>query len=186
MKKLQLAKMVAGGALLLGLSLSANAGVFTFTSTDSSVTASGWVNTDNGTATAGSMVVSGSADNGVWSLYNIGDIPANDGVGVPSGAYVVVGGAEAVDNWFYVNPGYQVDYYGLLFVNSSGALLNLCSEYTPWDGGSVGSVYNNVSLQDGIKVGGTMVCSTPDGGMTVALLGSAMMGLAALRRKLFC
>jgi len=28
--------------------------------------------------------------------------------------------------------------------------------------------------------------SVPDGGMTIALLGGALMGLAALRRKLFC
>ena len=185
MRKLKLATMVAGGTLVLGLSLSANAGVFTFTSTDGSVTANGWVNTINGTATAGHMVVNGSADNGVWSLYNIGDFPANDGVGVPSGAWVQVGN-ELVDNWFYVNPGFQVDWYGLLFQNSDGALLNLCSIYAPW-GGAAGSVYNGAySLQDGISVGGNMVCGVPDGGMTVTLLGGALMGLAALRRKLFC
>jgi hypothetical protein len=30
-----------------------------------------------------------------------------------------------------------------------------------------------------------MTCSAPDGGLTIALLGGALVGLHALRRKLF-
>jgi hypothetical protein len=193
MKKLQISlARLAACALVLGVATQAKAGTFTFTSTDGSgLNATGWVNTMDGTATAGSMTITGPADAGVWSLVNIGDISANDGAAVPSGTFVTVAGVQGnpgldVDNWFYVNPGYQVDWYGLLFQNASGLEINLCSQYAPWAGGGQGTVPNGAyGLDDNISVGGNMTCSTPDGGLTIALLGGALVGLHALRRKLF-
>ena len=76
-----------------------------------------------------------------------------------------------------------LDNNGLLFHN--GTLeLNLY-----WSGGN--SVDGYVLYDNkGVNIGGSAyesaVGSVPDGGMTIALLGGALMGLAGLRRKLVC
>ena len=57
-------------------------------------------------------------------------------------------------------------------------------DYTWSDGGSAGVAGGN-GLDNGVVVPNEPPV-TPDGGLTVTLLGGALLGLGALRRKLGC
>ena len=57
-------------------------------------------------------------------------------------------------------------------------------DYSWTDGGSSGTAGGN-GLDLGVAVPNTPA-STPDGGLTAALMGGAILGLGALRRKLGC
>jgi len=85
---------------VLGVATQVYAGEFNFVSTTTpGIDATFWVNTDDGTATAGSMVITGvGPDNGTWNLVDLGPIAA--------GQYVNV-------------DGYYIDNWPLLFTNNS-------------------------------------------------------------------
>jgi hypothetical protein len=57
------------------------------------------------------------------------------------------------------------------------------SETVAWVGLEIG---NGGSGAASANIDSITISSVPDGGMTVALLGGSLMGLAAFRRKLFC
>jgi hypothetical protein len=182
---------VMAGAL--GLAAQANAGWFDFTEADGNgnVTATAWVNTDDGIATAGTLTITGGEDNGVWSLVDLSSLAAAQGVNLSqapnTAVYVTVpnpanGDNLLVDNWFYVNAGLQMDPYGLLF-ERNGVLLDLSSMYEPGYTGNV-NASGEYGIYDGVSIGGSGTCGVPDGGMTASLLGTGLIGLAMFRRKL--
>jgi hypothetical protein len=79
-------------------------------------------------------------------------------------------------------------YYGLIFVDQiTGAQYEL-DTYNGRSPGN-GQEYENAVLNTypaGVPIALTITQEVPDGGLTITLLGGALMSLAALRRKLFC
>lgn len=79
-------------------------------------------------------------------------------------------------------------YYGLILIdNTTGGQYEL-DTYNGRSPGNGQEFENTISpaYADGVPITLTITQEVPDGGMTVTLLGGALLVLGALRRKLFC
>src|ERR1035437_4260804 len=135
----------------------------------------GQIDVVGGLAISGYLNVTTGPAQGTYSLYTW------SGGGVSS---VRVGGGTdlIVDNVVNVGAIPFFDVYGLAFVNQPEGIdfsLNYGNVYNLAGFGPVGYAVPNAT-------GTATLTAVPDGGMTVALLGSALMSLGGLRRKLFC
>jgi hypothetical protein len=84
--------------------------------------------------------------------------------------------------------GFSFDfYYGLILVDDTTGGQYELDTYNGRSPGNGQEFENTVSnyYPDGVPITLT-ITQVPDGGMTIALLGSALLALGALRRKLFC
>jgi hypothetical protein len=169
MKKILSLQTLAACALLaVSTSVRANTYDFTFTEFGGGpVDATGVIDVTAGVATGGSITVvgSGSINDGIYNLE-------------PGTWFASPLVAFNADNSVFVGSATVLDSYGLLFGNAS-------TEINLW-----GNSPNNYSLYGWNvatgyvpAVNGTLN-GVPDGGMTFGLLGGALVGLQALRRKL--
>ena len=135
---------------------------FTFTQTGGPTTADGQIDVTGGLATSGTLDVTGGVGIGSYAL-----VPGSGGDGFFVWDGVVATGSD---------PFLDVD--GLLFSNGT-------NEFNLWGNspgnynidGNIGGTYNPVAI------GEAALASVPDSGLTAALIGGAVAGLAALRRR---
>ena len=102
-------------------------------------------------------------------FYNLGNVDLTTGYGGGSTGGYLNGGV----NWTFNNPGIlsgEVWFYSPISPGFGGI--------TAQDGGTWNSGSGNAPAY------GIVVPGVPDGGLTVALLGGALVGLQVLRRKL--
>lgn len=85
----------------------------------------------------------------------------------------------------YVNPSISDDpFYDLAIANANSSYLSYVDVLEMWvDSGDTVAAQNQLVLTG---TGPTPSPSVPDGGMTIVLLGGALVGLQTLRRKLSC
>lgn len=160
-------KLLVSVAALLVCSGLAMADVHSFTFTGPTITASGWLDLTGNIATAGSATFS-------WSAPPPG--------GGPYTGPLTPGSGTSPSGKFIYDSSLAVGAAGILFVAPGG------QEFNMWlSTGHTASIY--VSGSDYIPTGvggwgeqGTF--SVPDGGVTLMLLGGALVGLDTLRRRL--
>jgi len=162
-----------GLLLCLGMQAYGNS-FFQFTANgDSGMTADGWVNACNGTATAGWMTVNLNGESTTYQLENLGPIQL--------GTYVTSQfGHFYADNWISCDDPSIVTWYALVF-QRSGTELNLCSNFDP-GAGIVPTSGGPWFVLDGVTYDGNLTVACPDGGLTAMLLGMGMLGMGWMRR----
>lgn len=167
---------LAVGAMLLDIGTQAYAGTFTFKDATHGVYASGWVNTDNGVATFGTITVTGNSGfNGTYSLY-AGDSTGNVQTS-SSGKFVfdnlfnaAATGPDSAAGLLWSNGTTEVN----MWANSTGLAISAYSGGADWiPAGVSGWGFNSTESTVGV----------PDGGMTAMLLGMGMVGLGWVRRS---
>ena len=156
------------------LACQARATLYDFTFTEDFgglTTAFGTIDVVGGSAISGSIDVLGGPNSGIYSLLPGSWFPS------PLGAF-------DADN--LVSPGSDpfLDVYGLLFTGGSTEI-NLWGNFS---GGGPGSYslfgYNAVTGYAPQALGTATLTQVPDSGMTLILLGSALIGVAGIHRKL--
>jgi hypothetical protein len=150
----------------------------------------------NGVLTAsGTEVTSGVylITSGTLSLFSVGlgfDPPIATGnvvpipvAGTPGDTFTSPSGYFYYDNLLTPGSVPSLDNSGLLFILSNGDEMNIYA-----NGGSVSSALEYTLYEsNGAQVNGNfnvINATTPDGGMTLMLLGGVLVGLETLRRKL--
>ena len=162
-------------ALAFGLAATSRADLWSFDYSGAGVTASGTITTGAGLTTfegnAGYVITGVSGQrNGVTIT---GLIPATIDPAV--GFSTSPDGRWWFDNVLLASGGF--DLYGLLFTTEAGGEYNLYKDY------SGQYIDGNFSEARGAYDLVAVKLNVPDGGATIALLGGALIGLAALRRR---
>jgi len=102
------------------------------------------------------------------------------------GTYSIVAAGFDLGTDFSGNTGLG----GVTSFNSDGGAVSLVAEGGRWDTGNTFQLptqnVGGYGQPDPVFQAGTFAVGVPDGGLTIALLGGALVGLQALRRKLFC
>lgn len=176
MKKLQLIVMAA---TMVGVMSTAHADTIDYDLSFSGggVSASGIIDVDDGTATGGSFYIDGIANISPTTEFTL--LPG-------SGTYINNVSPTinlTYDNIVTAGASPFLDDNGLVFtgVNSLGQ----DSGFELWYDNGTYIFSGNPPYTYGID-GTATLTTVPDGGMTVGLLSSALVGLQVLRRKLLC
>lgn len=166
-------RLLVLAACLLVCSGLAMADIQSFTFTGSTITVSGWLDLTGNVATAGSATFS-------WTLPPPGGGPLTGSLlaFAGPGAY-----ATSPSGKFWYDSSLAVGAYGILFVAGDGTELNI------WrSGADTASIFVSGSADyippgvGGWGEAGTL--TVPDGGLTLTLLGGALVGLEGLRRRI--
>lgn len=179
MKKLQ--SIIAVAALVMAIQAHATPYTITFTGGGSS--ASGEIDVVGGLAVSGYLDVLTGANTGVYDL-----------VGGAAGVFKLSDGTYlSYDNVVNVGSDPFIDDTGLAFADgpaqTAGTIgFNLWSNgpgsYTVFGDPPWGSPYTSGTATLTVATDNPNGSPVPDGGMTVSLLGGALIGLQTLRRKL--
>jgi hypothetical protein len=169
--------MVAGA---LGLAAQAKAVEYSITFSGSVFSANGQIDVSGGVADSGYLTVAGGPDSGTYSLVALGSPLINGDVTPSYSTLRAPSGDQIFDDVVYVGSNPFLTGNGLEFANSDLIGFNL------WGNGpgyySLFASSRNVYVIDGGNA--TLTAVVPDGGLTAGLLGGALLGLGALRRKL--
>ena len=149
----------------------AYAGVYNLTYTGVDGTdATGQIVVLGGYATSGYLDVTGPANAGDYTL-----VPGSGS----DGSFVW-------DSIVFVGSDPFLDTTGGLQFAMAGAEVNMFYNSGQWDPADTYSLWGAPPNWAPESYGTATLTPVPDGGLTVALLGGALVGLQALRRKLFC
>ncbi len=155
--------------MVVGL-VPAMADTVSFTFSGPTITASGWLDLTGNDAAAGSATFS-------WTT----PLPGGGPLTAALAPYAPPAPNTSPSGKFWYDNSLADGAFGLLFVAPSGEELNI------WRAnGGVASIYVSGSDYIPAGVGGWGEAGTlnvPDGGMTLMLLGGALVGLETLRRK---
>ena len=194
-KSLGLAVLAACASLTISTA-SATTYDITFSGIDSvhgeNVSASGWLNVNNsGQAVSGVLDVT-LGDNAGPLVLELGSYGGNWAPGILFASdydnaiqYVSANdflGSTHTLSWVDNNATANIEFQ--LWQNYPGSF-NLWGYASSQQYLGQNSSYNP-NYYDPQAIGSATLTAVPDGGMTVALLGGALVGLGALRRKLFC
>jgi VPDSG-CTERM motif len=185
-------RLVLGFALVLGMASGVQAGQvtisFSFNTTADQATSNSGLGTlfadDLGGnqygAYGGSLTMTSGPATGLYDLYSKGS---------PYAVFTSPSGAFNIDSQVTIPGNPSLDASGLLFVLQGATLPeiniwgNSVSNYSfyVWNGGAYSPAIDGFSDFEAHIVPGTL--AVPDGGTTLMLLGGALVGLGALRRK---
>jgi hypothetical protein len=185
------------GVLIWGLGAQAYATSYNFSFSDGTVTAAGTLQVSGGVATSGTITTLtgfGGGNPGDWSLFNLGAFNGQVRTADGTDLFVMDNAVPLTVNPSFAGNGGLAFVSGITDLGGPTAIERAAYAFVIYGDGAggaglFGSGVGNATtghVYYGPTNGGTFTLTpaVPDGGMTLTLLGTALTGLAAVRRKL--